>query len=575
MSTFDVAGGPEVERGPLSTVRNLLVLGRLLTETMDAEEILDFTAASVPTLGGCRVVGLHCPSVGPRWAPPAGVVRQLGALGPLGGRVRLDSGDGAWAYPLGNPLGHFGFLVVADCDPPDAEEQFLLRALAQQAGTALANRQLHLQETTTAARLSEANDALRGTVVALRRSTAIHARLTAVAVSGEGREGIARAVHELTGLPVAIEDRHGNLHAWAGPGRPDPYPKDPADRREQLVRRALAGPHPVRDRDALVALAHPQGDVLGVIRLVDPDRTAGEHEVMALEHGATILAMELARVRSRAESELRMRRDLVDDLLAGVDEESARARAGVLGYDLQRPHRVLVAEAPGRAADTDVLFQAVRRAARQDGAGTLLVARGTQVVLLSDHDVNWETLRGAVIRELGGAAVRIGIGERCTAIAAVPRSYRQAVLALRLAAAAEWTDRTVLFEDLGVHRLLVGNSRLDEVVAFVECWIGPLLAYDSRRGVDLVRTLTHYLDRGGNHQRTAAALVVHRNTLRYRLSRISQITGHDLSDPEACFNLQLATRALQTLAALDVPVGVDTAHRDGPGGVPGVLRGTG
>ena len=61
----------------------------------------------------------------------------------------------------------------------------------------------------------------------------IHARLTAVAVSGEGHDGIARAVHELTGLPVAIEDRYGNLRAWAGPNRPDPYPKDSAARREQ------------------------------------------------------------------------------------------------------------------------------------------------------------------------------------------------------------------------------------------------------------------------------------------------------------------------------------------------------
>ena len=43
---------------------------------------------------------------------------------------------------------------------------------------------------------------------------------------------------------------------------------------------------------------------------------------------------------------------------------------------------------------------------------------------------------------------------------------------------------------------------------------------------------------------------MHRNTLKYRLQRIRQITGHDLSDPETCFNLQLATRAWQTITAL-------------------------
>ncbi len=101
----------------------------------------------------------------------------------------------------------------------------------------------------------------------------IHTRLTAVAVSGEGRDGIARAVHELTGLPVAIEDRYGNLRAWAGPHRPDPYPKDPPARREQLIRRAQRAARPIRDGGRVVALAHPQGDVLGVILLVDPRET--------------------------------------------------------------------------------------------------------------------------------------------------------------------------------------------------------------------------------------------------------------------------------------------------------------
>lgn len=81
-------------------------------------------------------------------------------------------------------------------------------------------------------------------------------------------------------------------------------------------------------------------------------------------------------------------------------------------------------------------------------------------------------------------------------------------------------------------------------------WIGALLDYDRQRSSDLVRTLFHYLDQGGRYEATANALIVHRNTLKYRLQRIRQITGLDLSDPETSFNLQLATRAWQTLRVL-------------------------
>jgi DNA-binding PucR family transcriptional regulator len=44
---------------------------------------------------------------------------------------------------------------------------------------------------------------------------------------------------------------------------------------------------------------------------------------------------------------------------------------------------------------------------------------------------------------------------------------------------------------------------------------------------------------------------VHRSTLKYRLQRIRELTGLDLSDPEIHFNLQLATRAHLTLLALN------------------------
>jgi hypothetical protein len=111
-----------------------------------------------------------------------------------------------------------------------------------------------------------------GSVAALRRGMQIHECLTRVAAAGEGSAGIAEALHDLTGLPVAVEDRYGNLSAWAGPGRPSPYPKAPAYDMEQLLRRLMLEGRSVRDSDRVVALASPRPGVLGLIALMDPDR---------------------------------------------------------------------------------------------------------------------------------------------------------------------------------------------------------------------------------------------------------------------------------------------------------------
>lgn len=79
---------------------------------------------------------------------------------------------------------------------------------------------------------------------------------------------------------------------------------------------------PVRDKGRLITLAQPGSEVLGVIALVDPDRTAGDSERVALEHANTVLTLELAHLRALAEVELRLRRDLVEELLAGTDTQA-------------------------------------------------------------------------------------------------------------------------------------------------------------------------------------------------------------------------------------------------------------
>ena len=85
---------------------------------------------------------------------------------------------------------------------------------------------------------------------------------------------------------------------------------------------------------------------------------------------------------------------------------------------------------------------------------------------------------------------------------------------------------------------------------FERRWLGRLLDYDAAKGTKLVETVAAYVECGGNYDATAGALYVHRSTLRYRLQRLREISGLDLSDPDTRFNLQLATRAWTTLRTL-------------------------
>ncbi|MEA2623122.1 MAG: hypothetical protein QOH61_2032 [Chloroflexota bacterium] len=542
-------------REQLSSFRALHVLAMVMTRNSDEGAILRLAMSSVPSFSDCHARGVyvdgHFISSGrDQKAWDAELEAQIVSVGPGGGRLSIQGTAWAWGFPLTSLEGVSGHLVIsADEEPPD-HDQFVLSVLAQQAGVSLANARLHARERATADQLRTANLALEDSMGALQQSITIHERLTDIALAGQGREGIAAAVHELTGLPVAVEDRYGNLGAWAGPGRPEPYPKKPIRQREAMLTRALRSSHAVRQRDRLLALARVGEEVMGVIALIDPGGTASEADQVAVEHGATVLALELAHLRNLAESELRLRRDLVEELLVGTNSESVLNRADAIGYDLGRPHRVLVVEGHAPPGRSEGLFHAVRRAARDERVGTLLVERAEGVVVLSDADQDWEAFRHRIVDELGGGMCRIGVGCACATPAQFPTSQRQARLALKMQRQSAGRGQVTVFEELGVYRVLSEVPDSASIEGFVRQWLGLLIDYDARKGSELVTTLSAFLECGGSYDATSAALSLHRSTLRYRLQRLREVSGHDTTDPDTRFNLQLATRAWQTLQAM-------------------------
>jgi sugar diacid utilization regulator len=553
-------------RDQLANVHGLLVLSMLLTECSDERDIPELARAWWGRLGGSALCDVYVAPHG--WTNASGAcddpaVRddlevQFAVLSSAGGPVAVQGKAWSWAFTLRSVNEDFGFLVVSDDVEPASDELFLLRVLAQQMGVALANTRRQESARSMVAELREANHALAATVTALELNTLVHERLDQVAASGGGAVGVARELHRFTGLPVAVEGPHGNLLAWAGPDQPDAYPLDATGERERTLRRALREQRPQRAAGGIVAAAGRDDRLLGALVLIDPgDRAQAEHEV-TLAHGARVLTIELDRQWELAETERRFGRDLLDELVSGIDEQLALARAQERGHDLSRPHRVLVVE-PLDSQDAHEFFHAVRRAARDTEVGTLLAEREGTVVVLAHTDADrrpnrmWESLHAAIAGAPGGGECRIGVGDVCDTPTEIPRSYDEARSALRVQLVAGGHQHVTDFARLGVFRLFAEATQLAGVERFVRHWLGALLEYDDEHRSTLVATLSSFLENGGNYDATARSLDVHRSTIKYRLRRIREIAGRDLSDPDTHFNLQLATRARLTLVALQAP----------------------
>ncbi|MFC5237398.1 PucR family transcriptional regulator [Pseudonocardia zijingensis] len=553
-------------RGQLSRLCNLISLSMVMSDGHDERQIVSLAVSSISSLTSCRPVASLLISTGSVLCAPDGsaldwpeLSTRLKELDGADGSVTGTRSPWARAYALRAVGGHAGYLVVGADTAPSEDELFLLQVLAQQTGRALTTAALHQRDGETArelrtlnVKLAEANERLAASVNDLERRREIHEKLTAVAASGAGEAGISEILHQLTGLPVAVEDRFGNLLAWAGPNRPDPYPRPSARRRAEVLADARRSPRPIRDRDRVIAVAQPHNEVLGVLALVDPRRRAAEHDMFALEQGAVVLTMELAHQRSLAETELRLRRDLVDDLLTGTDDRSAVARSQALGHDLQAPHQVVVVRWPGVKSD-DVLVRAIGNAVnRVRTFRALLTRRPDGVVLVAtregqDDRRRWDELHRALTTSLRSGSGAIGVGGVCDTVSEFPRSYAEAMRAVRVRLGSSSPSGVTAYEDLGIYRLLSGGQDDHDVKEFVREWLGSLIDYDGTSRSDLVRTLWQYFECGGNYDSTARALHIHRSTLRYRLRRIRELSGHDLGSVDSRLNLHIATRAWQIL----------------------------
>jgi Purine catabolism regulatory protein-like family/PucR C-terminal helix-turn-helix domain/GGDEF-like domain len=237
-----------------------------------------------------------------------------------------------------------------------------------------------------------------------------------------------------------------------------------------------------------------------------------------------------------AEAERRLAGDLVDDLLAGeVGARELRRRARTLGLRGGMPLALAVlrpaedgANALARLADAASLHGP---ASLRDGVVAVLVEAA------GDEDSERRTAELRAATGAGAAAV----GRVRSDPAELPRSYDEALYALEALPAGAGSIGT--YRDLGSIQLLLSLQDERGMALFCDSALGRLVAHDADHGSALVESLRAYIEANGRWAEAAAALNVHRHTLRYRVRKIEELTGRDLSDAGDRLELWLAVRA--------------------------------
>ncbi len=367
------------------------------------------------------------------------------------------------------------------------------------------------------------------------------AAITDAVEAGAGLPEILRAAARALDASLILIDRSATVLAVAA--------RSPADERSLM-----------RDTDDVSTIELKVAETpVGRLRMRTRE---GTPDGALLRLVTTLIASEVERVRAPERASEEAATGFQRAVLARriADREDLIARGKELGTDLSSGAMVAVIRAHVRNPIEDDwrrrLLAVASRGARSVAPGS--IASPTEldadavVVLVPAADADaGRRVSAAILRELesglAGFSFALGRSRRVQDPLDLQRAYDEALLALNVAEGdAERSE--LAYEETGTYQLLLPYmSDPAELKRFYDETVRPLVAYDEQYETDLLGTLATFLECDANVNATAARLITHRHTIRYRFERVRELTGLDVSSTDGREKLSLGLKAMRVL----------------------------
>ncbi len=368
--------------------------------------------------------------------------------------------------------------------------------------------------------------------------------ITEAVESGAGLPEVVRAAAKALEGSLAVTDAWGATLAVAA--------GSPAEERSLLSQGKGVSSTPLRVADTVVGALHMR---------VKTQPSASMRRLLV-----TMIASEVERVRAPERVSETAAADFLRALLKRelTEREELLARAGGLSLDLDEGASMIVARAHPQVPTDDGWRGRVRAVAERGARAVVsrsIAAQseregvlGAEVLLLIPGGEEATAARAAegILREmeagLSGFTFAIGRSRIAEDPTDLPRAASEALLAANVAQGSA-DGAALAFEQTGAYRLLLSamSENPSELQRFYGETVEPLVAYDEQYETDLVRTLEAFLEADGNVAGTAQRLFTHRHTIYYRLERVRELSGLDVSSSDGREKLSLGLKSMRVL----------------------------
>ena len=374
-------------------------------------------------------------------------------------------------------------------------------------------------------------------------------------LSGRGINGLVEAAAKVFGNPVAVADMGLSMVAvskelscdpeWALVSREgetnDIRQASLAGdfRRVYSSDKTVVGEYPGAAQRYLAARVRRGDVILGHALVLERNKPFSDEDVELLPDVCRTFGYELAGDVDTDQLSERHGR-LFDDLLLGrvVDEDEVSARARRARLRLPDEMCLIVARPVSERGQVSARY--LRTQLTSAFPGCMGVVRGDDVVAVVNAHGAREGIESFLSRSVMADSLIVGMSYPFAGLHLLARAFEQALACIRL---APRQTGVVRYEEVVARHLMERASVAISPETFIHPAIARLAELDRSEGTEHLDDLEAYLSCGRNATATARALHVHKNTMYYRLRRIEELAGVDLSDEMTCFALQLSLAA--------------------------------
>lgn len=465
-----------------------------------------------------------------------------------------------------------GALLMANKWEEDSftrDDQELLLILGAQLGIALENSRLYEKTDeklqAKVEELEQVNELLTKKHKVLAKSLEIHKQLTDLALRGEGIEAICNILASIIGAPVQVEDYAFNIKATtmehltgeflSGRKLADGCGYERHSKELFQERKAVEITLDSNTIQYMVPIIAGQ-QVLGIITTVYADRSLGQLDRVAMEQGATIIALEMLKEKAAMEQTRRLQEHFLEQVLERdyESEEWVHHRALQLGFNLKHACQVMTVEIePGQKdRSRPELYQEIRELYIDSTTNVVVIIKHNRAIIMFSFDPPEEKdgvkhlaemLKKWLERSVQDGTWWVALGTVCRRLEDCFLSYRKAVTTLDIMKALRLTQKVVSNDNLGIFSLIEINTQ--NFAEFTQRTLGALLDYDQKHKTQLVSTLNLYYRHNSNVLKASREGYLNPSTMKYRLRRIQEITGLDLKDADVGLQLQFALKLME------------------------------